>query len=298
MFFQRFILLFSIVCVVAAQDTFSQNADVCKSDAISKEWNRSYLESAELYKKAANLYEAKGAFDTLCFFKAGQNFVRAKHFNEAIPFFDRLSQLKDYHDIKLWLNYADALIGLRQYENAQAKLDEGLQINPEEIVTVYEKKARLAYQDGDPGDAVTFADKALSVEPANSDILKLKAFALEKKGDFGAAIGIYKDLLSKNPKQKDVVLRLGMAAFADTEARYNGELKRYKKLNNPSRVEYSNSRKKLNQISLGYNDAIKYLEQSLGDHPGQKAIIQRLYVSYKRLGNKEKETFYKGKLGQ
>lgn len=291
------VLLF-IFCNLIRQDLYAQNADVYKSDAISREWNQNYLEAAEFYSKAASLYKEKGVIDTLCLFKAGQNYVKAGRFDKALPFFKQVFELGGYQKGKLWVYWAEAYVGLKEYDEAQAILDKGLELSPRDSISILKKKAILAFNENQGNDAVEFVNKALAIDSTNIELLKFKAQVLERVGKFAEAANVYRKLLDSVEDNKELILRLAIALYSDTESKYKSELDRYKKLPNPSRVDYTNSKKKLKQISQGYLEAIPLLELSLKNYPGQKAVIQRLYLSYKRLGNKEKELYYKKLLEQ
>ncbi len=273
----------------------AQSADLCKSDAIRFEWDQDYEKSAGLYEKAALLYEEEGKIDTICFFKAGQNYVRIKQFAQAIPMLQRVVALEGSGQ-EGWFYLAEALSGEGRYNEAQASLDEGMGKYPNEVAAFMQKKAEAAYEAGKYKDALGMVDKALE-NGETSALWPLKARVLEHLGESHKAIEVYRQMLAANPGDESLTLKLGFLIFKSTDDAYKAEKTRYTALKNPSRVDYSNSRKKLESVAQGYNEAIPLLESALKSKPGDTSVMKCLYVSYSRVGNKVKEAELKQKLG-
>jgi tetratricopeptide (TPR) repeat protein len=273
----------------------SQSADLCKSDAIRFEWDQDYVKSAALYEKAALLYEEEGKIDTLCFFKAGQNYVRIKQFAQAIPMLQRVVALEGSGQ-EGWFYVAEALSGDGRYNEAQTSLDEGMGKFPNEGSPFLQKKAEIAYEAGKFEEALVLVDKALEKGEA-AGLWSLKAHILERSGQNRKAIEVYRQMLEANPGDESLTLKTGFLIFKSTDDDYKAEKTRYTALKNPSRVDYSNSRKKLEKVAQGYNEAIPLLESALEAKPGDTSILKCLYISYSRVGNKVKEAEFKQKLG-
>ena len=87
---------------------------------------------------------------------------------------------------------------------------------------------------------------------------------------------------------KNSIKKLGVIYFKQTDYLYVKETKRYEAMKNPTRVDYHNSTKKLEQIAKGYTKALPYLEQAHANSPKDKAIISCLSVAYRRLKMEEK----------
>ncbi len=272
------------------------NPDVAKSDAIAKEWDENYLESAKLYETAAKNYEEEGTIDTLCFYKAGQNYVRANQYQEAIPLLERAIEL-NYPEIKTWFYLTDALIETGQYEEAQKQLEKALEKNPDQSAEILLKKARMASENEKYEDAIKFANKGLEENPENDKLIKAKAVGYEKSGNAEKAIEEFEKLLELNPDDQQLILRIGILHFSKTDEAYKAERKKYESISNPSRVDYARLKKNQKQIAQGYNDAVKYLEKAHENNPDNKGVMQRLMICYKRLDNEAKEAEMKEKLG-
>jgi len=265
----------------------AQQADVLKSDAIIQEGKMQYVKAAELYEKANAAYGLDQRVDTFCLFKAGQNYTRAKQFDKALPMLEKAYDL-NYSEPELYFSLADAYGGLKTFEKAEAILMEG-KGRFEEMEEGFNKKtAYLFYNSGQYDKAVTALELALSQTPQDVTFLYLHASSLERLNRYPEAIQSFEKVLALKPNHKNATKKLGVIYFKQTDDLYEKETKRYGSMKNPSRVDYHNSTKKLEEISNDFEKAIPLLEKSLQDTPKDKAIISCLSVAYRRLKQTEK----------
>jgi len=276
----KFILLSAsllLSCMVMAQQ-----ADISKSDAIIAEGQGMYKDAAELYKKAADLYAQDGKQDTFCIYKAGQNFIRAKEYPQGIEYLEKAASL-NYKDKNLYLSLADGYDGIKDYAKAEQALKKGMEQFPEEKGNYLKKMAYHYYKSKEYSKAVSAIDEALTYFPGDIKLLYLKGNSLGKLNKYDDAIAAYKDILAKEPDNQKAITKLGVIMFKKTETAYKKEVKNYDKLKNPSRVDYSNYRKKIESLNSGYKEALPYLEKARSFNPNDKLVLNCLMISYKRL---------------
>ncbi len=274
------VLLISII-------SMAQNADIVKSNAIIADEQQNYAKAAGLYEQAAKLYEEQGKIDTFCIFKAGQNYVRVKDYSKGVNSLEKAKEL-NYEDLKLYVYLASGYDGLKKYDLGEKYLLEGLEKYPEDKALLLKKLVYHYSKARDYAKTVDAVDKALPYYPGDTKMLLLKANALLSLKKYDEAIDVYKSMVEAEPDDFKAISKLGIALIKKTEDSYKKEVKRYKSLKNPDRVDYTNYRKKIEHISTGYKDALPYLEKARELKPTDKLVLNCLVVSYNRLGMKDK----------
>lgn len=282
---KKFLIIISFIVLVIHAD--AQEADLAKSNAIIAEGQGNYKSAAELYKKAVELYSEEEKSDTFCIFKAGQNFVRIKNYEEGVEFLDKALSL-NYSDKSLYLYLGTCYDGLKKHDEAVVFFKKGMELYPEEKVNYLKKLAYHYYNVKNYKEAVSTIDKALILTPGNSKLLYLKGNSLGNLNNYNEAISIYESILSKEPDNKKVISKMGVMIYKKTEVSYKKEVNRYEKMKNPDRIDYHNYRKKIDQLNLGYSKALTYLEKARADKPNDKSILNCLMITYSRLNMKDK----------
>ncbi len=267
--------------------SLAQKADIAKSDAIIAEGQRNYQEAAMLYKKAADLYTAEGKTDTFCIFKAGQNFVRIKNYQEGVRYLEK-ARSQNYQDENLYLYLADGYDGLKVFDKAEEILLKGIELYPDEKAAYLKKLSYYYYKTKNFEKVIRTVDEALKFYPDNIKLLYLKGNSLLSLNKFDDAVNVFKTILYADPDNKKALSKVGVALFKKTENAYNNEVKRYKKLKNPDRIAYHDYRKKIEQINPGYQKALPYLQKARIAMPKDKLILNCLMISYIRLNMKDK----------
>lgn len=265
----------------------AQNADVLKSDAIMQESQMQFLAAAELYEKAAKLYQADGNVDAFSFFKAGQNYTKAKQYQKALSMLDE-ARTNAYNEADLYLSLGDAYAGLRQFDEAEKALLSGSEQFAGERAEFTKKLSYLYFNSKQYEKALGYLNNAIEQEPDNATYYYLLGSSYERLKDYKKATEQLEKVVALQPNHKNSIKKLGVIYFKLTDYQYSKETKRYEGLKNPSRVDYHNSTKKLEEIAKGYTKALPYLEQAHELSPKDKAIISCLSVAYRRLKMEEK----------
>jgi len=265
----------------------AQNADVLKSDAIMQESQMQFLAAAELYQQAAEAYEADGKADAFSYFKAGQNYSKAKDYATAI---DQLNKARanNYAEADLYLSYGDAHAGLKQFTEAEEELLKGKDLFPDRTDEFTKKLGYLFFNSGQYDKAVDYLGTAIAQEPNNYTYHYLLGSSYERLKKYKEATLELEKVLAINPKHKNSTKKLGLIYFKQNDYLYNKEKKRYESMKNPTRVDYHNSTKKLEEIAKGFEKCIPYLEKAYEMSPKDKAIINCLSVAYRRMKMDEK----------
>ncbi len=280
-------LMFALILVLCVGKATAQDADVMKSDAIMQESKMQFLAAAELYEKAVNLYEADGKMDAFSFFKAGQNYTKAKNYTKALSLLNK-AKANNYSDAQLYLYLGDAYAGLKKFDEAEKALLAGKDLFENENNEFIKKLGYLYFNSEQYDKAVGYLSDALVQEPNNYTYHYLLGSSYERLKDYSKAVEELEKVVALKPDHKNSIKKLGVIYFKQTDYLYNKETKRYESLKSPSRVDYHNSTKKLDEIAQGYNKALPYLEKAHGFSPKDKAIISCLSISYRRLKMEEK----------
>ncbi|WP_439185679.1 tetratricopeptide repeat protein [Carboxylicivirga taeanensis] len=279
--------LLTVMLLACVSISMAQNADVMKSDAIMQESRMQYLAAAELYEKAANLYEANGQMDAFSFFKAGQNYVKVKNYSKALSMLEK-AQSNNYSEADLYAALGDAQAGAGQFDKAEQALLKGKELFPDQQAEFTKKLGYLYFNSGQYDQAVECLNAALQVEPNNYTYHYLLGSAYERLKDYQKATEELEKVVALRPNHKNSIKKLGVIYFKLTDYLYEKETKRYEALKSPSRMDYHNSTKKLEEIARGYKKALPYLEKAHGFSSNDKAIISCLSVAYRRLKMEEK----------
>ncbi|MBK3517695.1 tetratricopeptide repeat protein [Carboxylicivirga marina] len=265
----------------------AQSADVLKSDAIIQESRMQYLAAAELYDKAAQIYESEGKADAFSYFKAGQNYAKAKQYAKALPVLDK-ARANNYDEADLYLSYGDAYAGLKKFDLAEKELLAGKEKYAANSAEFTKKLGYLYFNSGQYDKAVESLSAAIEQEPNNYTYHYLLGSSYERLKKYKEATVELEKVVAIKSNHKNSIKKLGVIYFKQTDYLYTKETKRYEGMKNPTRVDYHNSTKKLEQIAKGYTKALPYLEKAHAFSPKDKAIISCLNVSYRRLKMEEK----------
>lgn len=271
-----------MLLIIGGLSMQAQNADVLKSDAIMQESRMQYLAAAELYEKAALLYEADNKADAFSFYKAGQNFAKAKKFDRSLSMLEK-ARSNGYDEGELYLTYGDTYAGLKKFAEAEAELKKGLEKFPAQKAEFTKKLGYLFFNSGQYEKAVASLTEAIGQEPGNYTYHYLLGSSYERLKKYKEAMVSLEKVLELKPNHKNSIKKLGVINFKLTDYLYTKETKRYEAMKNPSRVDYHNSTKKLEQIAQGYKKALPYLEKAHEISPKDKAIISCLSVAYRRM---------------
>lgn len=261
---------------------YAQEADVLKSNGIMFESQMKFLEAAQSYEAAIKAYEANNIVDELCIFKAGQNYVKIKMYDKAIPFLTKSINNK-YNNHQAYICLADAFEGMKNYAEAESTLINGKAIFPDYKSEFIKSLAYLYFNSQQYEKATSSLEIAIEEDDKNVSFRYLYASSFEKMKNYKSAVTEFENLLTIDPEHAKTVKKLGFIYFKQTDFLYKKEIKRYEAIKNPSRVDYHNSKKKLTEISQGYKKALPYLEKTHQKYPEDKTIMSCLSVAYRRL---------------
>lgn len=279
---KKSILILALAFLLQPGKAQNQDPDVLKSDALMAQSIDDFASAAQLFEAAVLAYEEKGVFDTLSVYRAGINNIRLKKHERALEYLNKMV-LKQIESADLYHAMADAFIGLNNFEEAQIQLEKIPATNPEEAPQAYRKLTTVCFNGRKFEDAIMYADKSLENQPGDSHILLIKMMAQAQSGKVNEAIKTGEDLLALDPENPRANEQVGLLLSRITDMQYDREKKRYDNLANPTRVDYSNTRKKLADISQQYRKAIPHLEKALAANPNNTTVKNALENARRRL---------------
>ncbi|MCU4175384.1 tetratricopeptide repeat protein [Carboxylicivirga sp. N1Y90] len=276
------LIVISLIMLVGVMTGYSQEADILKSDAIIMESQMQYLKAAELYEQAAIKYDAEQKSDAFMYFKAGQCYNRVKRYDNALPLLNEAKQ-NGYDEVDLYISLGDAYVGKKDYKQAEEALLKGREKDEERELDINKKLAFTYLNSKQYEKSVEVINAGLAVEPNDVSLLYYLGSSYQRLKKYPEACESLERVLEVDPNHKNATKMLGVLYFKLTDHKYNVETKRYEALKNPSRVDYHNSTKKMEQISKGYSKSLPYLEKAHSNSPKDKSIISCLNVAYRRL---------------
>lgn len=283
-------LCFSVVAL-------GQIPDVLKSDGISAEMQEQYEAAARAFEAAANAYKQQNVIDTVCIYRAGYNYARIDQYEKAIPFLQESVDL-GYNKGRASRLLSDAYAGLNEVEKAEAVLLTGKANCPEEQAEFDKKLAYLYYNSGQYEKAAAGFEKVNAQEPGNRNYMYLYGYSLERVKKFEEATAVFKDMQQLFPGDKRSKRMLGLLYFGQTDALNEKEVSRYESIKNAKLEDYIITKRKLDQINKGYEEARVILEESLSDYPDDQVIIRSLYTIYKKQSKDGKASEMKSMLNR
>lgn len=266
---------------VSVSNLFAQNADVIKSDALMAQSVDDFASAAELFASAATAYEDAGIFDTLSVYQAGVNYNRIKEYDKALDFFTKL-KAENINTIEVALAMSDSYIGTKELDKAITVLEDHLD-EDSNLSSIYRKLSVVTFNAKKPDKALDYSSKSLELSPNDSFIHMIKMISLAQSNKIAEAIKEGKNILEYDPDNIRVNEQLGVLMCRAIDAEYGREKNRYDRMANPTRVDYSNTRKKLADIAKKYEEAFPYLEKALKANPNNQQVKTILENSKKRM---------------
>ncbi len=270
-----FLALFSIFAT-------AQDADVIKSDAIMAQSIDDFVSAAQLFESAAAAYQNAGIFDTMSVYQAGVNYNRIKEYSKALDFFTKLQE-KEINTIELYLSISDSYIGTKELDKAIDILESQLDKGHEDLSSIYRKLSIVTFQSKKPDKSLVYSTNSLELSPEDAFIHFIKMMSLAQSNKIDEAIKEGKAILEYDSENVRANEQVGMLMCKITDSEYNREKNRYDRMVNPTRIDYSNTRKKLAEIAKKYEEAFPYLEKALQAEPNNQRIKTVLDNSRKRI---------------
>lgn len=127
----------------------------------------------------------------------------------------------------------------------------------------------------------------LKEDPENDAMERLYAVSLQKNKKLNEAKAVYEKILQKDPDNLSANVFMGNYYYQVGKSKLGKEEETYKKIANPSRVDYSNYMKKTKAILDNYyKKAAVYLEKAYAQKENA-GLKKMLYAVYFKLGDKQ-----------
>ena len=128
--------------------------------------------------------------------------------------------------------------------------------------------------------------------PTNATFFNFQGIAYQNLGQVDQAVVSYKKALELDPAHAGANMGLGMILYKKGSKIFDKEKKAYESISKPSRVDYTNYRKSLEEAKSVYREALPYLLKAYQNksYSSLKGVIFNIYT---RLEEKEKAMQYK-----
>lgn len=271
----RKLVVGSVFLVITLFTITAQDIAVMKSDAIMEEGLQNYEKAAKLYEDAALGYEKDGVIDTTCWYRAGVCNLKLKNDQKALDIFTKL-ELKNVKTGELMYSMGDAYYGLKKFVKAESYFLKAIELDDAMAFDANKKLVLVSYNSRKFDKAVDYSSNVLAIDSTDVYTLYLRMLALEMNKNIDEAVIAGEKLLSLKPNHKNGTKKLGLLYAKQVDIKYDNEKKRYDAIKTPSRVDFSNTNKKLKAISKGYSKAIPLLEKALANKPNDEMVMKVL----------------------
>lgn len=280
-------LLIALTVLLLPFSAFGQKGDVFKSEAIMHEDLGNFEKAAVTYEKAIEGYNEINITDTLSIFKAGQNYARVNLNDKALPFLLKCEEL-NYQEPNLYITLSKVYTDTKQLKKAEAALLKGKELFPVQKEDFLRRIGLFYYNTHDFEKATSVFGTLLELTPNDLGSLYIQGSAQMYLNQFDDAAQSLEKILTLDPSHDKATKLLGLVYFKKADYLFQKETKRYEGLSKPTRMDYSNSLKKLDQITQGYALSLPHLEKALVSSPNDQTLVNCLKVAYKRLKMDEK----------
>ncbi len=288
-------LLTTAAVVVMGLASFAQNADVLKSDAISAESQEQYADAARFFEEAHLAYQAANTLDTVCVYRAGSNYLKINQYDKAAIYLEQALAL-NYNPGRTSRMLADAYLGSKQNDKAEATLVAGKEATPEEAIEFDKKLAYLYFNSGQYQKSASTFGALNEAIPGNSNYMYLYAFSLERTKKYGEALEVLKSMQESYPDDKRAKKLYAVTYFEKTDAENDAVVKGYEANKGAKLEDYVGTKRRLEEITAHYEKSRVMLEESLADYPTDQMVIASLYKVYKKQGKETQAEAMRKKL--
>ena len=202
--------------------------------AINDYNSKNYTAAAEGFKKVYYLTGVVGNPDESILLNAGLSYRQAENDKDALDVYKTLIN-KGYTGVKTTYtavnvkNNKTETLGKETFEtfkklgDASGYKDFKSETSKNIENELYETYMGLLVQNKDYDEAATFADKAIAKFPTDNELIKLKGLAYVNSGKANEYVAILKNLLEKNPNDKDSLYNLGVIYSSDPSKQADAE---------------------------------------------------------------------------
>jgi tetratricopeptide (TPR) repeat protein len=171
------------------------------------------LQEEEKFQEAINvcdqiLYKDPNNFDAIylkaiCLRKSDRQV-------ESLPWFDKALSLNQY-TVGVYHEKMFALVDLNRYQEAEAVIDQALQVEPNGNLDNFNNKGMILLVQDRYAESIPWFDKALLVNGKDHEVIKNKGDALNKLGRYKEAIECYDRALALEPGYTEAKKDRGLA---------------------------------------------------------------------------------------
>ncbi len=137
------------------------------------------------------------------------------------------------------------------------------------------------------------SDEMLVYYPNEEKYLNYKAKSYNKLKQSDSALVYYKKVLDINPENPSANMAAGMELYKKGSDMFKRSKAKYEAIKTPSRVDYTNYKKSLDQGKAVYAEALPYLLKAYQSDDKYSSLKPVLHAIYTRLDNKVEAEKYK-----
>ncbi len=239
--------------------------------------NNDYTLAIKNFKKAFDIAEIDGRFDTVAAFNIGMSGVYADDPELGKSSMEYLKKCidVDFRDPRVYLFYARSQKQLGDTTAAFATLEKGRAIFPDEMSLQLEQ-SQLYLETGQNEKLIGSLKEAIAADPSNENLYRVLGQTYENIGDIENASLYYQKAIDINPDFGDAIFNLG-AIYVNQAANL------YSEANNLPFEEQKKYDELKAQADENLNKALPYLERSLQLNPGDEVVISALKEAYTNL---------------
>ena len=205
--------------------------------------------------------------------------------NDEVLGFRRLAIRQKTDDELLYEEQIELAFQLKNIPAMEEALLIGREMVPRRFTSYTQRLAYLYYNEHDYEKTIRLADEYLAEKPGSKQLIGLQASAYRNLGNYPKAIEGFKFVVDANPDDPRANSRLGLTYYLQGTDVYNDAKKWYNSLSKPSRMDYAEYRKKIQQSFQPYEAALPYLLKAYSLKETDKQVKKTLYNIYNRMEN-------------
>ncbi len=241
--------------------------------------NKDYDVAILNFKKAFEIAELDGRFDTVAAYNVGMSAVYSEQSELASEYLSKCVEA-GYKDPGLYIYYAKAEKQMGDTTRAFEVLAQGREVFPEESRLQLEE-AQLYLETGENDKLIASLKESIDADPSNQNLYRVLGQTYENNNDPDNAIVYYKKAIEIDPDFRDVIFNIGAIYVNRAAVLFN-------EANNLPYEETEKYNKLKEEGDTQLKEALPYLEKSLELDPNDKIVIQALKEAYANLKMNDK----------
>lgn len=217
-------------------------------------------------------------------FKQGNSLLEQKRINEAVPFFQRSTQL-DSLNLHSWQRYGDVLFMVRRTSEAERAYRRALELAPHNLI-IENNLAEIYFMQQQYGKTILLCDDILQHDAQDLDALQRRAYAHDALGHFERAESDYLKAAALQPSAR-LFADLGLLYFGQKD--YVNAISRFEEALRLSGEQTLLFRHlgEANYRIRNYKEMARWYRKVVASHPDDLVGWKNLAVAYEALGQKE-----------